>query len=221
MPIPDTAQALTRALAREDVYVIVKRWIVDLQLAPGEVIRDQELAASLGVSRTPVREALRRLEDEGLIVAQSHKWTRVAPTEIAEAEQLYPVVAALEAAAIELALPRIVKADLTRLASINKEMAAAIARGDAQEAATQDETFHALIVEKSGNIEIAKLLATLLPRIRRIELAHFGNPMIAHESVREHEAIVAALRKGDGRRAAETMKKNWAMSSPGEVPPAR
>ncbi|MGU7776113.1 GntR family transcriptional regulator [Burkholderia sp. MR1-5-21] len=216
MPVPATAQTLVRALARDDVYRIIKQWIVDLQLAPGELIRDQELAASLGVSRTPVREALRRLEDEGLIVTHAHKWTKVAPSDIAEAEHLYPIVAALEATATELAQPHLSAADLKRLARLNHALSAAIDARDAGRAVALDAEFHALIVEKSGNAEIARLLDLLLPRIRRIELAYFGDRLIARQSLGEHEAIVVALSNGDGQLAADTMKKNWTMSPSGD-----
>lgn len=216
MPIPSTATTLPRSLAREDVYRTIKEWIINLQLAPGEVIRDQELAASLGVSRTPVREALRRLEDEGLIITSFHKWTKVAPSDISEAEQLYPAVAALEAMATELAQPRLSPANLKQLAAINKALEEAVKQRDAEQAATLDAQFHALIVQRSGNAEIEKLLASLLPRIRRIELAHFGSQPIAQQSVKEHKAIVNALKKGDGKLAADIVKANWLLATTGE-----
>jgi DNA-binding GntR family transcriptional regulator len=212
MPIPSTAATLLRSLAREDVYRTIKKWIVDLQLAPGEVIRDQELAASLGVSRTPVREALRRLEDEGLIVTSFHKWTKVAPSDIAEAEQLYPAVAALEAIATELAAPHLSSADLKQLNTLNKALEQAVKQHDAEQAAVLDAQFHALIVQRSGNAEIEKLLAALLPRIRRIELAHFGSQPIAQQSIKEHKAIIDALKKRDGKLAADMMKANWLLA---------
>jgi DNA-binding GntR family transcriptional regulator len=209
MPIPATAQVVSRTLAREDVYRTIKQWIVALQLAPDEVIRDHDIAARLGVSRTPVREALRRLEDEGLVVTSFHKWTKVAPTDIAEAARLYPVVAALEAAALELAAPRLAPADLARLAALNAELAGAIDGADAAQSMLLDRAFHALIVARSGNPELGRLLAGLLPRIERIELAHFGNRPVARQSVREHAAIIDALQRGDGAAAAAIMKKNW------------
>ncbi len=209
MPIPATAQAVNRTLARDDVYRTIKQWIIALQLAPDEVIRDHDIAERLGVSRTPVREALRRLEDEGLVVTSFHKWTKVAPTDIAEAARLYPVVAALEAAALELAAARLSAADLARLAALNAELAAAIAGADAAQSLRLDRAFHALIVERSGNPELGRLLDGLLPRIERIELAHFGNQPVAHQSVLEHAAIIDALHDGDGGRAAAIMKKNW------------
>ena len=101
MPIPATVTAIARPLAREEIYRTLKDWIVNLTLAPDEIIRDLDLAERLGVSRTPVREALRQLEDEGLVVTSFHKWTKVAPADLDEVRHLYPVVAALEAAAVQ------------------------------------------------------------------------------------------------------------------------
>lgn len=214
MPIPASALAIPRSLAREEVYGTIKQWIIDLQLAPGELIRDQELAERLGVSRTPVREALRRLEDEGLIVTSFHKWTKVAPSDLAESAQLYPVVAALEAAAVQLALPHLSADDLAALVAINQALARAIGQNDALRSIELDTEFHALLVQKSGNTEIGKLLASLRPRIRRIELAHFGDQLVARESVPEHDAILDALRAGDGQRAAQAMRRNWQSGTP-------
>jgi DNA-binding GntR family transcriptional regulator len=213
MPVPSTIQPLTRSLAREDIYRTLKQWIVDLQLAPDELIRDQELAAQLGVSRTPVREALRQLEDEGLVVTSFHKWTKVAPSDAAEMAHLYPAVAALEAMAVELALPHVSAADLTQLDAINKALALAIQQGDVEQAAALDAQFHERIVQKSQNTEIEKLLGSLRPRIKRLELAHFGNTLIAKQSVKEHKAIVSALRRGDAQAAADAMKQNWLLGS--------
>ena len=205
MPIPAATTAIPRSLAREEVYRTLKQWIVDLTLAPNEIIR----AERLGVSRTPVREALRQLEDEGLVVTSFHKWTKVAPAEQAEVMQLYPVVAALEAAAVRLAMPLLARADLARLADINRAMAKAIERGDSQAAARFDTEFHALLVDRSGNAEIARLLGNLRPRIQRIELAFFGDQPMAQQSVADHNAILAALQRGDADAASTAMQRNW------------
>ncbi|MFZ6745611.1 GntR family transcriptional regulator [Undibacterium sp. JH2W] len=211
MPIPASTAPLTRSLAREEVYRSLKHWIVELQLAPGEILRDHELALQLGVSRTPVREALRQLEDEGLVLTSFHKWTKVAPSNLADIAQLYPVVAALEAAALELALPRMTEADLQALDACNAALAQAIAAQDQQLATSLDAQFHAIIIRASQNLEIEKMLAGLRPRIRRIELAHFGDQRMAPQSVEEHAAIIAALRAGDGQVAALLIKQNWSL----------
>src|SRR5204863_159133 len=144
MPIPASTAPLSRSLAREEVYRNLKQWIIELQLAPGEILRDQELAMQLGVSRTPVREALRQLEDEGLVITSFHKWTKVAPSNLADIAQLYPVVAALETAALELALPRLTSADLQELEATNAALAQAITDHAHQHATELDAQFHAI-----------------------------------------------------------------------------
>jgi DNA-binding GntR family transcriptional regulator len=211
MPIPTSTAPLNRSLAREEVYRSLKQWIIELQLAPGEILRDQELAVQLGVSRTPVREALRQLEDEGLVITSFHKWTKVAPSNLEEITALYPVVAALEAAALELAMPRLTAADIKELEAINAALAKAIAADVRQHATELDAQFHAIIVRASQNAEIEKLLANLRPRIKRIELAHFGDQRMAPQSIQEHNTIIAALRAVDTQAAVQAIKQNWSL----------
>lgn len=211
MPIPTSTAPLNRSLAREEVYRSLKQWIIELQLAPGEILRDQELALQLGVSRTPVREALRQLEDEGLVMTSFHKWTKVAPSRLEEMIELYPVVAALEATALELAAPRLTEADLQELEAVNTALAQAIAAHAHQRATELDAQFHAIIVRASQNAEIEKLLANLRPRLKRIELAHFGDQRMAPQSIQEHKSIIAALRAGDTQAAVQAIKQNWSL----------
>ena len=75
MPVPQT-DVLSRTFIRDDVYVSLHDWIVRGELEPGEKLKDKELAAQLGVSRMPIREALRKLEDEGLVETAANRWTR-------------------------------------------------------------------------------------------------------------------------------------------------
>ena len=102
MPLPQSESKLSRTLAREEVYCRLRAWIIDGRLRPGELLRDQDIAATVGVSRTPVREALRRLEDEGLVETALNRWTRVAPIDIGKAAEIYAIVEALELFALEL-----------------------------------------------------------------------------------------------------------------------
>jgi DNA-binding GntR family transcriptional regulator len=103
MPLPNSAPKLNRPAVKDEVYAALLEWIVDGTLGPGERVRDKELAEALGVSRTPVREALQRLEDAGLVETSASRWTRVASLDVAQAEQVYPVVWSLETLAVELA----------------------------------------------------------------------------------------------------------------------
>src|SRR5579864_5094934 len=96
MPLPQCQTRLPRTLARDEAYEKLREWIIAGTLHPGETLRDQEIAERLGVSRTPVREALRRLDDEGFVETALNRWTRVAPLDLKKALEIYSVIEALE-----------------------------------------------------------------------------------------------------------------------------
>ena len=92
---------------------------MDGTLAPGERLRDQELCKWLGLSRTPVREALGRLEQDGLVESAPQRYTQVAPLYRREVQDAFPVVASLHALAAELAVPRLTAADVDAMRAAN------------------------------------------------------------------------------------------------------
>ena len=114
----------------------------DGRLRPGELLRDQDIAATVGVSRTPVREALRRLEDEGLVETALNRWTRVAPIDIGKAAEIYAIVEALELFALETAIKRLTAQDVTRMREANQAMRRAAELQDPATAVIADESFH-------------------------------------------------------------------------------
>src|SRR5436190_24084875 len=126
MPVPDAAPTLKRTLAREQIYAELRDWILDGILVPGERLHDMALAEQLGVSRTPVREALRRLEDEGLIETSPNRWTRVAPLDLVEAGSLYPIISNLEQLALDLAIDALDDSELEEMERANQRLAAAL-----------------------------------------------------------------------------------------------
>lgn len=208
MPIPKAATKLRRSLAREQVYSQLREWITEIKLEPGEMIRDYELAATLGVSRTPVREALRRLEDEGLVETASHRWTKVAPVYTEEANDLYGVVKTLEVYALELAYEGLSKIDLDVMEEANAAMSTAVQQHVALAAVQADTTFHQVWIEKAGNKELLRVLGEVKAKIRRMELVHFNSDDAAG-SVIEHASILKALRHGQLKDALRHLKTNW------------
>ena len=208
MPIPEQVGKLDRSLAREQVYEHLRDWIVEGALKPGEFVRDQELAATLGVSRTPVREALRRLEDEGLIETAKHRWTRVAPVRAEQAEDLYGVVKTLEVYALSLALGRLTEADFHKMEQANGEMAEAVRRHDATAAVQADNDLHQVWIARAENRELARIVLEAKYKIRRMELLHF-NSTDAAMSVSEHHRLLQALRAGDLGLAIGILEANW------------
>src|SRR5215467_13805791 len=102
MPVPASAIPLTRRCLSDDAYAQLRDWIIDGVLVPGEALRDEALADALGMSRTPVRDALQRLENEGLVVTTSNRRTSVSPVTLKQARDIYPITMTLEALALRL-----------------------------------------------------------------------------------------------------------------------
>ena len=207
MPLPQSKTPLPRTLARDEAYERLRAWIVDGTLCPGENLRDQEIAQLLGVSRTPVREALRRLEDEGFVETALNRWTRVAPLDLRKAIEGYRIIEALEVLAMENA--RLSSEDLREMTLANEGMRKAIQRKDATAALRADEIFHGVWINRAHNSELWLLLGQLKTKLRRVELAYWNRASQTNESFREHEAIVEALKHGSRRAAVAALKQNW------------
>jgi DNA-binding GntR family transcriptional regulator len=206
--MPDRPFArLARLPLRDQAYATLLDAIVSGELAPGSRLRDQELAAEFGVSRTPIREALRRLEDEGLVQSVPGALTRVTPLDITDAREAVPVVAALHAVATREAVPRLTPDDLAALRAANASFAAALA-DDIRAALAADDAFHELFIRVAANGELQRSLDRLMPRVRRLELARFRS-LTGRASVEHHEAIIAAAARGDAIAAAAQAEANW------------
>lgn len=208
MPVPHQRDAVQRQLLRDTAYETLCDAIVSGTLAPGETLHDGELCAWLGLSRTPVRGALARLEDEGLVQTAPQKFTRVAPLLRADACALFPVLAALHALATEIAVPRLEAGDLRRLRGENDLHAAALVAADAGAAYAADDRFHAVFVAVAGNADLTRTLDRLAPRLRRLELLRRG-ALPGRRALAQHEAVIARACAGDAVAAASAVRENW------------
>jgi len=195
-------------LLRETVYEVLKGAIVRGTLPPGERLRDGEIAERLDVSRMPVREALRRLADEGLVVAEASRWTKVAPIDVSAAARVYPIIWSLECLAVQLA-PAWPDAALQEMRDANLDLEHALAAGDAVAASSADDAFHDVILREAGNPELTTVVHDMKVRIRRIEVAYFGGTTTGERSCREHAAVVDALAAGELTAATEALRLNW------------
>lgn len=200
-----------RSLLREEVYASMRSWIVTGVLPPGTRLRDTDIANALRISRTPVREAIRRLQDEGLVVAEASRWTKVAPVDAKAADDLYPITWTLERLAISLCKRR--SADLiAALRAANDRLEAALAEGDASAASDADNEFHRHLVEAAQNAELSSLVESLKMRLRRIEVVYFDGRIAGERSVIEHERVIAALAADDVEAAGIEIENNWRSS---------
>jgi DNA-binding GntR family transcriptional regulator len=209
MPIPEQVQKFKRPLAREEVYTTLQTWIVEGVYQPGETIRDQDLADALGVSRTPVREALQRLQDEGFIETATNRWTRVATLDLDEVRHLYPIIWTLEMLAISLAQHRFLENDIEKMREANARLHEALINKDAIAASKADYDFHQVFINQSDNPDLIRILDDVKIRLRWLEVVYFRELIVALQSLKEHKAILDALEQGLYERAAQAIKTNW------------
>ncbi|HLH67091.1 MAG TPA: GntR family transcriptional regulator [Solirubrobacteraceae bacterium] len=203
------APTRARLLLRDEVYHHLRDLIITGGLEPGMQLRDTEIANELGVSRTPVREALRRLEDEGLVEMVASRWTRVSPLDLTESERLYPIMWTLENLAISLTTLPIAPETLAQLHEANDRLREALMAHNSVAASQADADFHEVIARASGNDELLRLIRDLKNRVRRFEIFYFGSQVLAERSHEEHVSMIEALEAGDLNAAARISEQNW------------
>lgn len=209
MPVPEKVVVVQRQLLSEEVYNLLREWIITGVLAPGEKVRDSELSQRLGISRTPIREALRRLKDENLIETEANRWTRVAPVDFRDAERVYPIVWSLESLAISIASSALTPAEVEGMHRANSEMQEAMRVADFPRASNADVEFHRIIVEASENMVLVKVWSEMQTKLRRHEHAYFGGGLIIPPSHAEHTALLSALDDQDYKTAAAAILQDW------------
>lgn len=191
------------------VAAMLREMIVAGQLAPGAPLRQRDLAAQFDVSPTPIREALRRLESEGLVEADTHRGATVAkPGEGAEADN-YRIRAALEPLATEMATERIDEDALAELEEINREIMA-LPEGEPSYR-EHNARFHFAIYQAAGSPVLVSLIRMLWQALPQ-------RPAPARslaESARQHAEILAAIRRRDAARAAELTREHISSALPG------
>jgi len=201
-------QTLPRSSLADQAYAVLLDAIVRGELAPGARLRDQDIAGTLGTSRTPVREALRRLVDEGLVETAPNAATRVTAIDVDTVAEAFPVVAALQALATRLGVPGLTGADDERMAAADAARAQALAAGDVLAAIDADDDFHGVLVQAARNHELDRTLTRLMPKIRRMDFVHFGE--LARSGARgNHPAILDACRRRAAEEAADLVEANF------------
>jgi DNA-binding GntR family transcriptional regulator len=208
MPVPEELGRHKRSLLRDNAYISIRDAIVNGTLAPGEKLRDPELEAWLGISRTPIREAIARLETAGLVHTLPGRSTVVATIERKAVLDAQAVAAAMHALAVRTAVPLLGKLEIAAMVKANKEFAAAFSAGDAESAMRADDEFHGIAVEASQNQTIPVLLEQVTPVLRRLEYLRFSS-LTGRQSIAQHREIIEACRRGDAEAAAEATQRNW------------
>lgn len=208
MPIPRTGPGVDRRLLRDDVYRRLRNAIVDGTFAPGEQLKDMDLAAWLGVSRTPVREALLRLAHSGLVLAQPGRSTVVSPLDTRDTHDARDVVAAMHELAVRESVPVLSETDLSAMREANRRFAAAVEQGDVEQALRADDELHGVPVAVAANRALGTVLEQFTPVVRRAERLRFGS-LDGRASITQHDELIRLCARGDVEAAAALAYDTW------------
>lgn len=197
----------------DQAYKAIRSRILGGSLRVGQFVREQEVSEALGVSRTPVREALGRLASEGFLERIPHRGFRVPEDRWDSLLELYPIVSALELLAGRLALPKLRDEDLAALRKINEDLAReSEGEADARRLIELNSRFHDLICQRSGSQRLCDLLVDLRSQLGRLEVWYFSQPGATSVSVAEHAAIIEAIERGDHGGALRVLEHNMALT---------
>ena len=194
-------------LLRERLQQQLRQRILSGELSAGSRLSATALAAEYGTSAMPVRDALRRLHEAGLVDVSPRQYTRVAVPDPRLADEIYPLIIELERyAALSVAAVPVSAVQAARVA--NAELRRAAALRDVAGCLRADGAFHQVLIDLTGNPTLRRLLDDLKARIALLEGA-FYRVDGAEESAQHHERILDALARNDAQAAAQAITSNW------------
>ncbi|MDT8345515.1 MAG: GntR family transcriptional regulator [Thermohalobaculum sp.] len=188
----------------------LREMIIEGDLSPGAKINERELCEAFGVSRTPLREAVQALAKEGLIQITPRRGARVAPMTVADLDEVFPIMGALESLAGELACARLTPNVVAEIRVLHLAMVAAFERGDRHSYFRLNEEIHDRIFKAAGNQTLIQIRRSLAARVRRARFRANLSPQRWQKAVAEHEEIVAALEAADGPRLGRLLRDHLA-----------
>lgn len=197
---------IVRRLLRDEVRAEIMRKVFAGDLLPGAKINEIALAAELEVSRTPVREALALLSQEGVLESLPGRGFVLPTITVTEVREIYPLIAALEAVALRNSHPTEVARLAPELEDICVRM---LSVGSSTLAQQLDEEWHTTLCSLYENRTLHVTIAGFKRRVNRYELTLFADENSVRESVREHRAIAEALTRADVDRAVAHLDANW------------
>lgn len=193
---------------RDVVFNTLREAILKGDLKPGERLMEIQLANKLGVSRTPIREAIHMLEQEGLVVTMPRKGAEVAKMTLKDMEDVLEIREALDELAARAACQRITKEQLMRLKDKRQDFDHCLKSGDVKLIAEADVKFHDIIYEATGNPKLVNLLNNLREQIYRYRVEYLKDSENYPMLVKEHEAIYQALSEHNEEAVVHAIRKH-------------
>lgn len=191
---------------RDVIFEALREAIINGDLKPGARLLEIQLSEKMGVSRTPVREAIRKLELEGFVTMVPRKGAQVADLSVKQIADVLEVRAALDGLATSLACERITQEELKMLKDIQIQFNNTVDKGNVQNAIKKDVEFHDVIYRASRNNRLMTIANNLREQIHRFRVMYFKDVGMLYTLVKEHELMVDAIETGNmslGRDAAQ------------------
>ena len=190
---------------RDVVFNTLREAILKGDLKPGERLMELQLASKLGVSRTPIREAIRMLEQEGLAVTTPRKGAEVAKMTLKDMEDVLEIRDALDELAVHIACQKITDEQLKQLEDVKELFEKNTQTNNVKNIAEADVSFHDVIYEATGNPKLVTLLNNLREQVYRYRVEYIKDPKNYPTLIAEHEAILDSLKNRDVKNAVEAM----------------
>ena len=191
---------------RDEVFLTLKQAVLDGTLQPGERLMEIHLARQLGVSRTPVREALRKLELEGLVLTLPNRGAMVAQITLTDLEDVMEIREALEELAARKACAKIGEEQFAALRGAAEDFESGLRADDLAAAALADSAFHEMLCEAAGNKRLSQLMDSLRSQMYRYRLESLKNKKSHPDLIRQHRLICEAVKAGDEEKAASVIR---------------
>lgn len=190
---------------RDVVFNTLRQAILRGELKPGERLMEIQLANKLGVSRTPIREAIRKLELEGLVLMIPRKGAEVAEITEKSLRDVLEVRRALEELSVQLACEKITKEEIRELERVAKEFQQVVKSSDITEIAEVDVRFHDIIYTATDNQKLIQLLNNLREQMYRYRVEYLKRDGVFPQLIAEHEAIIRHIENNEKEKATEVM----------------
>ncbi len=193
---------------RDVIFETLRRSIISGDIKPGERLMEVSLAEQMGVSRTPVREAIRRLEAEGLVTMIPRKGTHVSELSVKDIMDVLEVRTVLDQLATSLAAKHMQPAQVKALEIIHKQYISNVEKDNMEGAIRKDVEFHDVIYAASGNPRLVAVASSLREHVYRFRVIYMKDNLIAENVLHEHEEILEALRNAQGAKASELAERH-------------
>ena len=193
---------------RETVCEVLREAIRNGTLEPGERLMEVQLAEELGISRTPVREAIRKLEQEGYVIMMPRRGTYVSSVSVSDIKEIFEIRSALESLSTGLAARRIEPDELEKLRALLAEIEGHIQSRDMDKIVETDIEFHGLLYRVSRNERLVAIIGNLKEQLARFRTLSMSYPGRLQETLEEHRAMVEAIAAGDVEAARDAADRH-------------